>query len=767
MIAGATRGAGGRALGAHVASLAGGQDVRMGDSRGLVSDNIRDQVAELTDIASHSRAARPVYHVHADPPPGAAFDDAAWNRYWMRFEKELGLERQPFAEQVHIKEGREHRHRQYSLVRSDGTTMPLSHDHARREKIGRVTELEEGQRLTPGAHNRAVLAALDREGRADVAAAMRAAGLDTMPRPRAATTPRERHQVERTGVSKADVGAAALAAWRSSDGGPAFAAALAEQGLRLAQGHKTPQIIDTTGATHDLRRALAAAMKAEGGAEKITAASVHGRLVGIDLPAVGEARQGTPLPEPPQQPDSPPLLTTPADPVPQDAPTASAPEHGPAPVPDPTPRRTSTPDRTAGTTAPTSTDMGDTVAPIDPTKPGDADRFMREWAAAQAKKQARAAAPNHHGGHHASTDRSPGHLAELLDAIEARNPAPATGLDGQPRLRVDGRDNGRRQDHERPPFERLQGHGPDVLRRPPDSPSDRIADRSADAAGPAAGPGADPARPGDRAATDHRRSPDPDGSAHARHRIQARRAAHGLAIVAGTSGDVLTRLTATLRQPPTAERMRQDALAASDARAARVLAQAPWSDPATRDATSLAGDMHEARMTLAAERDARAQAARAAAQAARSRIGFLDRLAGTFGVRTAAVQDADVLDTLAIHAECARDGGRELHDELSGFEGQAKRIIRGREAERSAWSQRPDVVAARREHHGNDLVRAAAASGDTRIAHLAAADLPAARREMLRREAEQIRLTQETLRTEKPTRSEPTPGHNPERRRFP
>ena len=255
----------------------------MGASRGLVSGTVRDQVAELTDLASHSRARRPIYHVHADPPPGASFDEAAWGRYWVRFEAEFGLGRQPFAEQIHIKNGREHRHREYSLVRSDGTTMPLSHDHARREKVSRLTEIEEGQRLTPGAHNRAVIAVLEREGRADLAEAMRSAGLDGMARPRAAATPRERAQSERTAIDPATLGKAVLDAWRASDGAEAFAAALSDRGLRLAQGDKVPVVIDAAGAAHPLARMLGRESKAAGG-DRIAAGDVAARLAGLDLP---------------------------------------------------------------------------------------------------------------------------------------------------------------------------------------------------------------------------------------------------------------------------------------------------------------------------------------------------------------------------------------------------------------------------------------------------------------------------------------------------
>ena len=46
-------------------------------------------------------------------------------------------------------------------------------------------------------------------------------------------------------------------AWAASDSGSAFVAALAEQGLRLAQGDKCAVVVDGTGNTHSLQRMLA------------------------------------------------------------------------------------------------------------------------------------------------------------------------------------------------------------------------------------------------------------------------------------------------------------------------------------------------------------------------------------------------------------------------------------------------------------------------------------------------------------------------------
>lgn len=289
MIAGATRGAGGRALGKHLADTKRQNEVtRPGASRGLVSEDICNQVTELTDLASHARSRRPLYHMHADP--AGRWTEDQWVAHWQRTEDEFALGRQPFAEVVHVKGGREHRHRVYSLVKSDGTCIRMDHDHARREKLSRIAELATGGKLTPGAHNRAVIHALDREGRGDLASELRAAGLDTMERPRATMTPGERAQQERTDVTKESVRGAALAAWREADGGQAFEAALAARGLRLALGDSTPQLVDATGGTHDLRRTLAAAAKESGG-ERITTAGVRGRLAGLALPDVDQARQ--------------------------------------------------------------------------------------------------------------------------------------------------------------------------------------------------------------------------------------------------------------------------------------------------------------------------------------------------------------------------------------------------------------------------------------------------------------------------------------------
>jgi hypothetical protein len=291
MIAGALRGAGGRALRAHLANTEANEVARPGASRGLVSTSIENMVAEIEDLASHARSRRPLYHVHADPEH--AWADQQWDAYWTAFEREFGLENHAFAEAVHVKNGREHRHRVYSLVRPDGTCVRLSHDHARREKLSRLAEVATGARIVPGAHNLAVAAALEREGRLDVVEQMRLAGAIDVERPRALLTPTERQQQERTGWSKDHAGADLLAAWRASDSGPAFVAALQSRGIRLAQGDQAVVAVNAHGHAWPLQRTLSAAAKAAGA--PLRAAAVNARLRGLTLPAL-EALRSEPAP---------------------------------------------------------------------------------------------------------------------------------------------------------------------------------------------------------------------------------------------------------------------------------------------------------------------------------------------------------------------------------------------------------------------------------------------------------------------------------------
>ncbi len=321
MIQGITTGAGGGGLGYHLADRARlNEQTRPGESRGLLAEGIKNQIDELTKLAAASRAKAPVAHFHADPPPGARWTETQWARHWERVEAEFGLQRQPFAEAIHEKGGREHRHRAYSLYDPQtGHTIPLDHYKRRNEKLSRIAEFENGEAFTKGKHNRAVAYALEAEGRADVAAAIRHAGLTEGPPGIARTTPQERAQNERTHIDKKDVAAATSAAWKSADSPTAFLAAMRDQGMRIAQGDRTLLVVDQSGNSHSLTRMLSMAARADGEPSS-SAAEINSRMAGAEIPTLADARTEIRTAAPAPATQAAPTVPEPTAPVPPQGP---------------------------------------------------------------------------------------------------------------------------------------------------------------------------------------------------------------------------------------------------------------------------------------------------------------------------------------------------------------------------------------------------------------------------------------------------------------
>jgi hypothetical protein len=287
MIGGAVHGTGGPALGRHLVKQAPGEESRPGSSRGLLAEGIEEQTQELTGLAAASGHKTPLRHVYASPPAGASWSEETWSRYWETYERAMGLQGCPYSEAIHDKPGDhgrpEHRHRLYLALTERGTLVRVGWDYARQESVSRIIEFDTGAALNRGKHNVRAARVAESLGRVDVAAAMSKAGLLEGPRASASVTPRERAQAERTGVDPRAVGAAALAAWRTSDIGVAFKVALEERGLRLALGDKTVVLVDQTGACHALARVLGRESKAQG-EDRIPASAVAERVATLVLP---------------------------------------------------------------------------------------------------------------------------------------------------------------------------------------------------------------------------------------------------------------------------------------------------------------------------------------------------------------------------------------------------------------------------------------------------------------------------------------------------
>ncbi|NHN82588.1 hypothetical protein [Acetobacter lovaniensis] len=252
----------------------------VGASRGLIETGTKDQIKELTTIGSYASHSKPLHHVHADPAHDWTSDQ--WADFWQDYENEFFLQKQPFTEVVHVKHGREHKHRVYSLLLPSGSCIRMDNDFIRREKLNRLAEIRTGEPILSGRHNDVVIKALEAEGKTAQAQILRDAGLEGT-RTRGKLKPQERAQQERTHIDKAGLAVIVLKGWKSF-----VPTVLMEQlkahGCHLAMGDKGPVVIDQTGNVHALNRLVNMASKAEGKPLKITAKQAVDYVRGYDLP---------------------------------------------------------------------------------------------------------------------------------------------------------------------------------------------------------------------------------------------------------------------------------------------------------------------------------------------------------------------------------------------------------------------------------------------------------------------------------------------------
>ncbi len=838
MITGATRGSGGRALANHLMD-AKGHNVRtvMGATRGLgETDNIRRALRELDAGAVGSRTDRHAYHLHLDPSPTERWIDETYAAAWSRLEEEMGLEDAPYvtvrhttlralepgddverirtvqgADAILERDGKphvllDHEHRVYDASRDDGSVVDLSFDFARREKVARTFEFDNGFDLVQGKHSRAVAARLDVE-RPEVAAAIRAAGLCDKTRPVAPTTPAERAQAERTGVSPIAVGSTVLAAWRASDDGRSFAAALREQGLRIERGSKVAVVVDESGNALPLARLLAKTAKADGGA--IRAADVTARVGDLDLrrhEPQSVSRRSGPAEEGVEEAAEPlPATSEPvAAPVAVEAPAPSAPEASPQPVAATTPDLPASADGPAAPAAAlvaaapgpriapasgggggssSAAPTGDAIAPVDPTKPGDAARFLRQTAAAHAK-QAATSKPR----------------ASQLGAFHAPAPSqPARRPAGPAQTLVDGGPERGSERNRRPPLGARGGPERPVdgdLRRDASSGVIRGPDAFAQPAR-ATRAGREQNRDRDFVAGEGGRIAGSNRGAFGRTRIAEHRFA---AAIASVAPDRLARLQALADRMDPAASARQDAgririeerriergldalppdrlaaiiraadrldpvtaaLAKSRERVTAVRAREPWPDLASRDRRKVASLAKDAIDAAAARATAAASEAQARQREAAARIGILDRIALAFGKETDVIlaerAAAAQAERLRLDADTQTGSHRRR---LNQADVEAPGIIRSREKERERWQESREVVAAIREAHGDNLVEKAIEAGVPGVADLAARDLAAARELLVRQEADRVaelRVAKSQATTVRLVAAFPTPG---------
>lgn len=202
----------------------------------------------------------------------------------------------------------------------------------------------------------------------------------------------------------------------------------------------------------------------------------------------------------------------------------------------------------------------------------------------------------------------------------------------------------------------------------------------------------------------------------------------------GAAGDVAAGAIhrRTVEQRETKERLAAG-FTASAARVERVLATAPFPDPAQRDPKEVAWSLREQIRTKLTSEETKAAETRQAAQHAKSTMGILGRLGFPTADRREAAELAEAAEVAQRKAVLS---GESYDSDVRDSDTRAPDVARARQRQRAAWEQQPEVKKAVEEQLGNELVKAAIRGGDKSIEKLAGQDLAKAREEMLRRKAE-------------------------------
>ncbi|MEM5502233.1 hypothetical protein WNY59_11580 [Ahrensia kielensis] len=233
----------------------------------LMASDMHSAFFELNELVFDSKTEKPFVHVIMNPSMNYTEDE--WHDAWYEYEKEFGIEGQPFVSARHMKRGNggrlaAHEHRLYLWIDLDGKVIRDDYCAIRAQKVARICEYQTSEPMVSGSHNRAIHDQLNKTGYSAVADQMQRLGLLESRRPEAVSS-NDRQKTERANDIAADeVGRLAFEAWQSVQSGLAFEERLKEQGLHLCAGTKVIGVITERGVFHDLRRMMSLVARARG-----------------------------------------------------------------------------------------------------------------------------------------------------------------------------------------------------------------------------------------------------------------------------------------------------------------------------------------------------------------------------------------------------------------------------------------------------------------------------------------------------------------------
>ena len=238
MVPKASQRANGQQLAIHLLNAHDNERVEVADIRGAIARDLPGAFDEWHAISKATRCKKFLYSLSLNPDPShGPLTRRQYKDYITRVEKKLKLQGHPRAIVFHVKEGREHCHVVWSrIIPGQLKAVPISHDRLALQAITRDFAkdnnviLPENMQAGGDAKDRALPVRM---------------------------TLFERHQQERTGISKDERVGELTRMWRQTSTGKEFVNAMALAGYHLARGDSVPYaVLDLYGEIHSLPRQI-------------------------------------------------------------------------------------------------------------------------------------------------------------------------------------------------------------------------------------------------------------------------------------------------------------------------------------------------------------------------------------------------------------------------------------------------------------------------------------------------------------------------------
>ncbi|WP_306050698.1 relaxase/mobilization nuclease domain-containing protein [Oceaniradius stylonematis] len=205
---------GAKAMGLHLLNSQDNEHVSVHEVKGFMALDLMGALRETEALSKGTKCRQYLYSCSFNPPQGVDASIADFEDAFDRAEEVLGLTGQPRVVVFHEKHGRRHAHVVWSRIDSEKMkAINLPHTKRKLTALGRELFLEHGWELPRGLQH---LGGASPEN----------------------FTMAQWQQAQRTGLHPTEIKKALQTAWSQSDDLKSFAAAIREQGYRLAKGDR-------------------------------------------------------------------------------------------------------------------------------------------------------------------------------------------------------------------------------------------------------------------------------------------------------------------------------------------------------------------------------------------------------------------------------------------------------------------------------------------------------------------------------------------------